>query len=761
MKKFLLTLFLGFSALLQAQNSVSGKVTDNQNNPLPGVAIYLAELHKGTTTDANGIYRFDNLPNRNFRIAFTYVGFQTVNQLLEKIGKGTVLNIQMEEAVLEMDEVIVSTPFNKLQSQNVMKVEHESIKTLQQKGTATLIEGLATIPGVSQISTGTSIGKPVIRGLSGNRVLVYSQGVRIENQQFGDEHGLGLNDAGVESVEVIKGPASLLYGSDAMGGVLYFNPEKFADAHTIKANFNQRYFSNTLGSNASLGVKGSTDNWKFLTRGTYNTHSDYKIADGDRVTNTRYNETDFKTGIGYNNTKFSTVFRYNYNKLDLGIPEEGFAEQTHSKSPQFPKQGVTNHLLSLNNVVYLGTSKLDLDLGYISNNRKEFEESNDPSLDMLLNTFNYNAKYHLPKMGQFETIVGVQGMHQTNKNSGDEYLIPDATTNDFGAFATVNYEWKSNVLQAGLRFDNRHINSLAHEADGHEHDDHDDHDHDHDEEDHDHDHDHEHHGGDFDALNRSFNSVNASLGYKTNLSEAIVLRANVASGFRAPNLAELTSNGVHHGTNRYEVGNSALKNEQNLQTDLNLEYKNSHFEFFVNGFYNHINNYIYTSPTGEMLDDNYVFEYIQDNAKLYGGEVGLHIHPHPLDWLHFETSFETVTGKKDNGDYLPLIPANNWNNTIRTEFTIKNWLREGFASFNVSSTFNQNKVSGFETASDAYTLVNLGLGGTIQLRKLTFGLSLNANNLFDKQYIAHLSRLKNDGIPNIGRNVVLGLNFNL
>ncbi len=141
-----------------------------------------------------------------------------------------------------MDEVIVSTAFNKIQSQNVMKVEHESIKELQRKGTATLIEGLATIPGVSQVSTGTSIGKPVIRGLSGNRVLVYSQGVRMENQQFGDEHGLGLNDSGIESVEVIKGPASLLYGSDALGGVLYFNPEKFADANTFKANFSQKLF---------------------------------------------------------------------------------------------------------------------------------------------------------------------------------------------------------------------------------------------------------------------------------------------------------------------------------------------------------------------------------------------------------------------------------------------------------------------------------------------------------------------------------------
>ena len=354
---------------------------------------------------------------------------------------------------------------------------------------------------------------------------------------------------------------------------------------------------------------------------------------------------------------------------------------------------------------------------------------------MKLKTFSYNAKYHLPKTGKIESIVGVQGMHQTNTNSGEEYLIPDAVTNDFGVFGTANYEWKTNVLQAGLRFDNRKITTDAQGIAGEE--------------------------GSFEAIDKSYDSFNASLGYKTSLADDLTLRLNVASGFRAPNLAELTSNGVHEGTNRYEVGNSNLKTEQNVQTDVNLEYKNSHFEFFVNGFYNHINNYIYTAATGESIDNNLVFDYIQDNAKLYGGEIGLHFHPHPLDWLHFETSFETVTGKKQNNEYLPLIPANNWDNTIRTEFKIKNWLEEGYATLNLSSTLNQNNVSGFETKSNGYTLVNLGFGGTVKLGKTIFDVNVNGNNLLDKKYIAHLSRLKTDGIPNIGRNVILGVNFNL
>lgn len=728
-------LIVGLSLFAHSQNKISGTITNNTNEPLFGVEIYIEDLHKGTSTNEKGYFELNNIPNNTFKITLAYFGYKTETKTLTISKKETILNISLEEAVFKMDEIIVSTAFNKLQSQNVMKVAHESIKTLQQKGSATLIEGIANIPGVSQVSTGTSIGKPVIRGLSGNRVLVYSQGVRMENQQFGDEHGLGLNDAGVESVEVIKGPASLLYGSDALGGVIYFNPEKFAEANSFNLNFNQKLFSNTLGSNSTLGLKTSTDHWKFLARGTYNTHSDYQISKGDRVTNTRYNETDFKTGIGYNNSKISSVFRYNYNHLDLGIPEDGIAEQTKSKNTTYPRQEVFNHLFSLNNLIFLSNSKIGVDISYISNDRSEFEDSPEAILQMKLNTFNYGAKYYLPKFGKVETIVGLQGMHQKNDNLGEEYLIPNATTNDFGVFGTANYEWKNNALQAGLRFDNRDITTEAYGITGEE--------------------------GSFEAINKSYNSFNASLGYKAALNDYLVTRINLASGFRAPNLAELSSNGVHEGTNRYEIGNSNLKTEQNIQGDINIEYNTNHFEFFINGFYNNINNYIYTNPTGEVIDETDVYRYIQNNAELYGGEIGVHFHPHPLDWLHLESSFETVTGKKQNGDYLPLIPANNWNNTLRTEFNINNWLSNGFASFNVSSTFKQDNVSGYETASKAYSLANLGFGGTILVGKTSFDLNLNANNLFDKRYIAHLSRLKTDDIPNIGRNIILGVNFTI
>jgi iron complex outermembrane receptor protein len=717
---------MGFS-----QNKLTGKITTVDNIPLQNAVIHITENNAFTETNELGIYTFENVPKGEITLVVHLLSYE---QKTEKINSNSSpeINFILQEKEQHLDEVIVSTAFNKIQSQNVMKVEHQSVKEMRKNGNVTLMDGLSEIPGVSQISTGTSIGKPVIRGLSGSRVLVYAQGIRLENQQFGDEHGLGLSASGIESVEIIKGPASLLYGSDAIGGVVYFNPEKYAQYGKSEANFLQQFSTNTEGTNTSFGYKSTPGNWKFLIRGNYNSQADYKIPNGSEVINTRSIEKDLKYGIGYSNSHFSTDIRYNYNNLNLGLPEEDI-NNSGFRNPLFPKQDIDNHILSINQKVYFKNSRLEADLGYIFNNRKELEAIDEIALHMKLKTANYNVKYYLPKWKNIETIIGTQGMQQTNLNFGEERLIPDATINDFGAFVTSNYEWNKNVIQAGIRFDKRTISTLEYGIIGNE--------------------------GYFEALDKQFESFNFALGYKTNLTEKITTRFNLASGFRAPNLSELTSNGVHEGSNRYEIGNSNLKNEQNFQADLNLEYKNEHFEIFVNGFYNHVNNYIYIEPTSGTIDGNDVYNYVQNNAYLFGGEAGIHFHPHPLDWLHFTSSFENVTAKQENGDYLPLIPANQWKNNLKTNFNLSNWFQKNYVSAQINHTFNQNNTSTFETKSKDYTLVNLGFGGEMSFGKRKIDIYLHANNLFDKNYIAHLSRLKNDSIPNIGRNIVVGLNF--
>jgi len=758
----LIILLLAVNTIVYSQNQLSGTITDtNSGEPVFSASVYFPQLEKGTMSDESGKFTLRNIPDGTYKLIISSIGYTTLNREV-KIPSGDI-NIDLNPSAIEMEEVIVSTPFHQLQSENVMKVERQSISELNKKGAINLSDGITQIAGVESLTTGVGIGKPVIRGLSSNRVLVYTQGIRLENQQYGDEHGLGISSKGIGSVEVIKGPASLLYGSDAIGGVLYLNPERYAEAGETNAALESDYFSNTLGYQASLMAKTSGEKLKFLARGSYAAHSDYKDGNETRVTNTRFNEKDLKAGIGFQDKNYKADLRYNFNRSEIGIPEE-IGLQSKDKEPMLPFQEIDNHILSLDNKFYFPNSSLDFKLGYQFNDRKEFEEHHDeheeeadheedqehseeegehleeadalaePALEMHLETINYNLKYNLPKLGNFETIAGIQGMYQTNTNFGEEVLIPDAETLDFGIFATTHYHLDNWDFQGGLRFDTRNLETSAFQTEEAEI---------------------------IEGIDRSFNSINAALGAKYHFEQKFIARLNLASGFRAPNLSELTSNGNHNGANRYEIGNPDLENEQNFQVDLALEWRNEHFEAFANAFTNNINNYIYINPTGQTIEEEPVFQYEQANANLYGGEIGVHIHPHPLDWLHLESSFETVTGKLNSGGYLPLIPANSLTNTLRIELEGGNTFTEKYTFVRLKNVFDQNNPGRFETETNGYSLLGAGIGTVLKVNNVQLDLNLSGTNLLNKTYISHLSRLKQDGIFNIGRNLIFSANISI
>ncbi|WP_324719080.1 TonB-dependent receptor [Salinimicrobium sp. HB62] len=753
MKNIIFGLLLLVVSNAFSQYSLNGKIIDSDSNqPVIGATVQLQKPERAAITDLSGEFLFQNLSEGSYTLIISSLGYgtKTVKANIPEDGE---IRIELSPTAIEMEEVIVSTPFHQLQSENVMKVERVTMENLERTGGNRLTDGLSQIAGVETITTGAGIGKPVIRGLSSNRVLVYAQGVRYENQQFGDEHGLGLSSSGIESIEVIKGPASLLYGSDALGGVLYLNPERYAPADSTIVDAETTYYSNTEGFEANAGIKSSGENFSYLLRGNFGSFSDYETGAGERVTNTRFTEYDLKGGVGFRNDSYKGDLRYNLNSSFVGIPE-GIEAQTTSKSKMEPYQQVDNHILSLENSFYFNDSSLDFKIGYLFNNRKEFEEHHEdeeheeeeheeeheeepghsegePALEMHLETFNYDLKYNFPAHGKFETIIGVQGMFQTNTNLAEEILIPDATTTDAGILATTHYHLEKIDFQAGLRYDFRRISANGYE--NHELE------------------------TEVPALEREFNSYNGAFGVKVDLTSHFTSRLNLATGFRAPNLAELTSYGSHHGTNRFEIGNRDLDNEQNYQLDLALEYRNQHFEVSTNAFYNSINNYIFLNPTGGTMDENPVFEYLQNDAKLYGGEIGLHIHPHPLDWLHIESNYELVIGEQDNGNHLPLIPAQSVLNTIWVELPEGKNFRNGYASLSLKSVFDQERTGLFETETSGYSLLNAGVGTSLALNSMELNFRLTGTNLLDKTYISHLSRLKPEGIPNMGRNISLGV----
>lgn len=737
---FILSIFMGL-----AQNTLKGKISNQEGESLIA-QVHIANTEIGTLADFDGNFTLKNIPNGKHEVIITYLGYATQSHaLMFPVAEDFSLEINMKAIAVEMDAVILSIPFHKLQKDIVMKVEHLSATELSKQGAIGLSSGIQSIAGVNSIETGVGIGKPVIRGLSSNRVLTYAQGVRLENQQFGEEHGLGISDTGIESLEVIKGPASLLYGSDALGGVLYVNPENFAVENSYEADASAKYFSNTQGSHFNAGVKNTTDAFGVIARGGYTSHKDFKTGNGLRATNTRFEETDFKFGAQYKVEDITSSFRYNFNQNTLGI-NEGFGEQTKSMKFEEPYQKVDSHIFSLNNTIYGDKSKWIVNLGYIANDRKEFEEhehdnsnlnlhEKEANLRLKLNTFNYNLQHHFPSTERSDYIIGAQGMYQTNKNYGEEILIPDAKIYDAGVFLTSHHHINKIGLQAGLRFDTR---SLKTKQTWNEHD-----------------------QKYIEPISKKFNSINAAFGLKTDLSTQAVMRLNLATGFRAPNLAELTSDGVHHGTFRYEVGNVNLKSEHNFQIDLALEYYLSNLEIYVNTFYNYIDHYIFLNPTGRFIEETPVYEYTQKTAKLYGGEFGFHIHPQDLSWFHIDNSYEMVIGKQSSGDYLPFIPAHSLNNTVRIDLKNGNFFTNTSAFIKLKNTFKQQKTSQFETPTAGYSLVDLGMNTSFDWANAKIDLGVSVTNLLDKTYYSHLSRLKEVGVYDIGRNIVLSTSLKL
>lgn len=278
--------------------------------------------------------------------------------------------------------------------------------------------------------------------MSGNRIVTYAQGIRIENQQWGAEHGLGVGDVGIESVEVIKGPASLLYGSDALGGVLYFVDDRYAKHNTVEGFAQIRFLSNTLGIFNTLGAKLHKGKFKLNLFGTYTSNADYQTPNGKRVSNTRFDEKNFITSIGYNYKNWTTNLRYSFLKNNFGITDSALFTTSTERNMVLPFQSISNHNVSFENTLFTGNSRLNLILGFTDNNRQEFEDtSSEPALAMNLRTYTYNLKWYSSSIkDKLNIIIGAQGMYQTNENSGEEILIPNASTSDISGFTIVNYD---------------------------------------------------------------------------------------------------------------------------------------------------------------------------------------------------------------------------------------------------------------------------------------------------------------------------------
>lgn len=736
MKKIIFIFFVLFLFIkVNAQNQIKGKVTDVNNEPLIGASVSLPELNKGTITNEVGEYLIGNIPNGKIKIQFSFVGYNTEIKTIEIIQTENKIDALLTIAIIQSQEVVITGGYVSSQHENAVKIDVLKSKDIALSGTPNFMESLTKIPGVDMIAKGQGVSKPVIRGLSMNDILVMNNGVRIENYQFSENHPLGIDNNDVERVEIIKGPASLLYGSDAIGGVINFIKEKSAPIGKILGDYRMQLHSNTLGMNNSIGLKGASKNFFGGFRFGHKTHADYLQGGGEYVPNSRFNEKSFNANTGYTGNIGTFKLYYDYFKQDLGMAVPGvkslITEQGRENEIWF--QDLEHQLISSQNSLYLGKFKWDINAAYQDALRKLETTLDVPFVEMNLNTITYESKLHLPSNNKSEYIIGFQGMLQNNRNLNNRasQFLPDADVNNLGFLGLARYTFfKKLKVQGGLRYDMYNTETFALGTEG---------------------------SSDYHApVSKDFSNLNGSIGATFNVDDKTMFRINLAKGYRVPNLSELTSNGMHG--NRYEIGNENLLPENSFETDLSMHYHGEFLSFDLAGFYNQINDYIFISPTTDTTSTGVgIYRFSQTNAELYGGEAGIHFHPKSLPWLHVEGTYSSVIGIQENDDYLPYMPVQKFRYEIRAERKEIGFLKKPSIKLSALTALKQANPSPYETATNGYTLVNISLYAEILISKQILVFGLSANNLFDTKYFDHLSTLKPLNYYNQGRNISVSL----
>ena len=799
---------------LFAQGKLKGLITDKQGEPLIGAAVFIPDMKTGTVSDTSGIFYLTNLPPISTIVEVSYAGYKTIVAKIDLAGV-TKQNFVLEQSITELNTVVVTGSSKAIELRrnpvSIMAINH---KELEQIPRTNIIDAIANMPGINAVTTGPNVSKPFIHGLGYNRVLTLYDGIRQEGQQWGDEHGIEVDENDIDRIEIVKGPASLIYGSDALAGVINLLPAPTVQDSKIKGAVNTNYQSNNGLRGGSFSLAGNGNGIVWNARASHKQATNYQNKSDGRVYGTAFRETDANGMIGLNKSwGYSHINFSIFNDLQE-IPDGSRDSVTHQFTKQITETDayrpiVSNAALksftitdlhqhvqhykiySSNNLILGDAGKVTLIAGVQQNVRREFSHPQNvtiPGLYLVLNSLTYDMKYFAPEFHHWETTIGVNGMLQTNSNRGTEFIIPDYRQFDIGPFALVKRNFDKLDISAGVRYDIRHfksnqmftgINPLT----GFEM---------------------QVNSSDsmlvFSNANKTFSGISGSIGATYNFTGEISVKANISRGFRAPNVSEISANGVHPGTGIYQIGNLD-KPEFSLQQDLGIFFNFGHVNGSVEFFNNNISNYIfnqkllnYAGYDSVTIKGSQTYQFQQSNARLFGGEASFDIHPHPLDWLHFQNSISVIYAENKGGNgaqindrskYLPFIPPIHFHSELRADIKRK---FHHFSSIYVMMGMDQYAaqngaylVDNTETPTPGYTLFNAGVGSDILNRsgKKLFNIQISGSNITDVAYQSHLSRLKymdfyinktgqpvnnsgfGSGIYNTGRNISFKINIPL
>lgn len=808
----LLLFILTISTLTSSaqKSSLKGVITAN-NTPLAYATIVLSGTKHGTTTNDKGFYEIKNITPGEYTAVFSSVGYFTGRvKVTITAGEYTTQNIELKENSSKLSEVVVTgvSRATELRS-NPVPIVVLSKKDIDQHVNNNIIDAIVKgIPGVTAVTTGPNISKPFIRGLGYNRVLTLYDGIRQEGQQWGDEHGIEIDQYGIARAEVIKGPASLTYGSDALAGVINLIPYiPNGQDGKLNGDIITDYHTNNGLIGSSLGLSYKKNDWKYAFRATGKMAHNYQNKVDGYVYNSAFREyilsgmARVDKGWGYSQfaattydnkqeipdgSRDSLTRRFTVQVAEAGnddIKNRPFASQDGLASYDITPlhQHIQHYRVYNKTEIKLAEGIFASALGWQQSIRREYNHPTQPAqagLYVTLNTLNYDFRYSPKVINGWETAFGANGIYQTNRSKqATDFPIPNYNLFDIGGFFFAKKSVGKMDISGGIRYDTRNITwddfyVGANPANGFE----------------------QRvtsttPGGrlQFPNFKHTYHGVSGSLGFTYNVSERILLKANIARGYRAPNITEIGSNGLDPGAHIVYLGNRTFEPEFSLQEDLGVIAYLKDADFMLEVFNNQISNYIYQSRLDDangnpviIVPGNTTYQYQQSKARLYGAEFTFNLHPRSAKWFELNNSLAYVIGlnqndaliKQSNGaaKYLPFIPPLH----IRSEVKLK--LQGSYGIFSkvyfraeADAYAAQNRyyaLNDTETPTPGYTLINAGIGSTLKARsgKTICELFLQADNLFNVAYQSNLNRLKyfeyynaspngRSGIYNIGRNL--------
>ena len=788
---------------------ISGTIKDKSNNqPISFGSVVIKSSNIGVNTDLNGRFILKIPENKvGSYLIVSCIGYQSDTISIAK-GKLNFL-VFLKPINSTLNEVVITGVSRAtLARENPIPIVSVSAKKMEQTTESNVIDVLVkNVPGLNAVKTGPNISKPFIRGLGYNRVLTLYDGIRQEGQQWGDEHGIEVDPYNIDRAEVVKGPSSLIYGSDALAGVVGLIPSAPDNTNgIITGKLNSEFQGNNSLIGNGLRLTYGNEHWSYTLRGSYRLAKNYQNNVDARVYNSGFKEATASGSIKYTSSKGLTTLNTTLYDDKQGIPDGSrdslsrkFTFQTKEGSnddilnrPIVPNdvlnsyaqsplnQHIQHYRLYTKSSYEVGAGTIDGLIAFQQNIRREFTHPTMPEqagLFVRLNTVNYGVNYNLPTFSNIEVSVGVNGMYQNNiSKDATDFPIPNYNLFDAGIYGFAKWKYKKLTVGAGIRYDQRNLNSKNFYTEPDQYTNFD----------------REVKPGNingaylqFPSFDKVFHGVSLSLGTTYALSKPISLKANIARGYRAPSIPEFSSNGLDPGAHITYLGNRNFNPEFSLQEDLGIDVNTKNFNSTFSIFNNNISDYIFLTQLVDVnknpivdAQGNKTYQYQQSKAQLYGLEATFSLHPETWKGFEFSNSLAVTYGanKSDafkgagiQGEYLPLIPPLHYITSLSQELTLKSTVLKSL-NMKVEADINgaQNRYLGLnntETFSPNYTLIDFCTVTSIKYAKnKSLTLQFSVNNLFDKSYQSNLNRLKffeyyeksptgNLGIYNMGRNV--------